>query len=94
MDALLENGFAWLMKVNVASILGDYQTHYWGCACPLKWVHPAYDMKIILDHGNFERSGRVVLAIGDSVDELQKKLLELCMEKWPDIVKEMKGGDE
>lgn len=82
MDILIDNGFAWLMQVNVASIHGDYQIHYWGCACPLKWVHPAYGIDIIRDRGNFEKNGSVVLSMANSVEELQNKLLKLCQDKW------------
>ena len=82
MDILLDNGFAWLMKINVASMCGDYQTHYWGCACPLKWVHPAYDIDTIRDRGNFVENELVVLAMADSIEELQNKLLKLCQDKW------------
>lgn len=82
MDILLDNGFAWLMKVNVASIYGNYQTHYWGCACPLKWVHPAHDIDTIRNRGSFHENGSVVLAMADSIEELQNKLLKLCQDKW------------
>lgn len=86
MDKLVKNGFAWLIKTNVASMCGKYQLHYWGCACPMKWVYPAYGIEMIKDRGNFEHTDRIVLAMADSIGELEIKLLDLCLEKW--------GGDK
>lgn len=88
MNSLMKNGYAWLTKVSIVSMQGSYEVTYWGCACPAKWVHPSYGMETIMNRGKFGpvsgEKDRMVIAQTDTLEELEKSLLQQAIERWPD----------
>lgn len=93
MEKLLKAGYGYSMHTSVASIMGDNQMHFWGCACPLWWVGPSYDMEAIQRRGAFGTQEEVVISIGDSIEELEGRLLVLASKQWPDPHKLPNGED-
>lgn len=98
MKKLINEGYAFSIRVSIVDTDKGHTLTYWGFACPLWWPGPYWDMETIMEKGEFG-SGRklgitqIVLAQGDTLEDLEVSLLNLCKDKWPEPFKLNHGGD-
>lgn len=102
MEKLIENGFAFLVRVSIVSIMGTHQVTYWGIACPLWWPGPSWDMETISNRGRFMMTDgveiellhdRPVISQKDTLKELERNLLEKAKKRFPSPYKFPNGKD-
>lgn len=93
MKKLLKAGYGYTMHTSVVSMMGDHILTFWGCACPLWWISPTYDMEAIFRNGAFGMKGKPVLAQEDSLEKLEDTLLDKAQREFPDPFKFPNGED-
>lgn len=62
MKKLIDAGYGYLVKTCFVSIGGKNIINFWGCACPLRWISPSYNMETILGWGEFGKGTMPVMA--------------------------------
>ena len=87
MNKLLKAGYGYLVRTSVVSMCGEHVLSFWGCACPLWWIGPSYDMETIFRRGTFGSKDEAVLSQANTIDELEVMLLQRAKEAWPDPYK-------
>jgi len=76
MKKLLEAGYGYTTHTTVVSMRGNFVLTFWGCACPLHWIGPSYDMESILNSGSFFEHTPPVMSQRDTLEELEEDLLK------------------
>ena len=87
MQKLLSAGYGYLTETRIVSIQGVHHLNFWGCACPLWWISPSWDMGTILKNGQFGIGvfeNRVVLAQTENLVELEPLLIDKAKRRFPD----------
>ena len=93
MEKIIKAGYGYKVKTCVVSIYGVYTLNFWGCACPLWWISPSYDMEAIINHGEFGTVNRIVIAQEDTFENLENQLLKKAKEKFPKPFELSNGKD-
>lgn len=93
MKNLLKAGYGYSIHTCTVSISGIHALNFWGCACPLWWIGPSYDMEAIMRNGAFGSKDRVVMVQADTLDELESRLLDKASREYPNPFKLPNGED-
>lgn len=88
MEKLLSSGYGYLVETRIVSVQGEYHLNFWGCACPLWWISPSWDMDAILKGGQFGAfENKAVTAQTENLEGLESQLLDKAKRRFPSPTK-------
>ncbi len=79
MDKLIKNGYAFLVKTSIVSIMGNNKVSYWGCVCPIQETGPFMSITYISE----KKLSAIEFDQKYSLDDLEESLLDKAIKRWP-----------